>query len=78
MVTTKQKSVIDKHKDRKRNPDIALVTAIRSQEQRMKKKGRTKTYKCKSRTIDKTALTHPPTITLSVNGLNAPTGRHIG
>ena len=58
------------------NPNTALKIVIKSQESKTKEKGK-KTYKDKSKTINKIAVkTYILIITLNVNGLNAPTKTH--
>ena len=76
MVTTKQKSIIDITQKSKRNPNVTLKIIIKSEEKRTKEGGK-KTYKSKSKTINKMAIgTYIMIITLNVNSLNAPTKRH--
>ena len=55
--------------------DIILKTVIKSQEKRTKEeKGKKKTYEDKSKIINKMTIgTYISIITLSENGLNAPT-----
>ena len=58
------------------NPNTALKIVIKSQESKTKEKGK-KTYKDKSKTVNKIAVkTYILIITLNVNGLNAPTKTH--
>ena len=59
---------------RKRNPNTTLKLVIKSQK---KKRGRKKTYKNKSKTMNKMAIRiYVSIINENVNGLNAPTKRH--
>ena len=77
MGTTNQKSTIytDMHK-RKSNPNTTLKIVIKSQENQARK-GRKKTYKNKSKIINKMAIKAYISITaLNVNGLNNPTKKH--
>ena len=72
MVTANQKSMIYTQ-IRKSNPNTTPKIVIKPQE----KKGRKKPNKNKSKTVNKGAIrTHISIITLSVNGLNAPTKGH--
>ena len=77
MITTNQNSVIYTHTHKKRNPNMPLKLVIKSQEKRTKEEGEKKTYKNKSKTVNKMALrTYISIITLNINGLNVPTERH--
>ena len=76
MVIANQKSTIDTHTKRKKNPNTTLKLVIKSQEKRKKEEGK-ETYKNKSETINKMAArTYISVITLNIYGLNAPTKRH--
>ena len=71
MGSTKQKSTIDTQR-RKSNPNNIQDRHHITREQ--KREGRKKTFKNKSKTINKMAIrTFIVIITLNVNGLNAPT-----
>ena len=69
MVTANEKSIIDIHMKKKEES--------KPQERKEKRKGRRKTYKNKSKTINEMAIrTYISMITLNVNRLNALTKRH--
>ena len=75
MVIANQKSLIDIHTKRKRNPNITPKIVIKSQENKRGKGG--KHIQKKSKTINKMRKrTYIWIITLNVNGLNAPNKRH--
>ena len=71
MFKKSKKSIIDMYIIKKRNTNITLNIVIKSQENK-RGKGK-KTYKNKSRKINKMAIRIYILITLYINGLNAPT-----
>lgn len=74
MVIASQKLIRYTLTKRKSNPNPTPKIFIRSQG-----KGRKKTYKNKSKTINKMALrTYILIITLNLNGVNAPTKKQTG
>ena len=78
MVTTNQKSVIDIHRNGKKESiqNTKESNQIRREENKGEKEEK-KTYKNKSKTIKKMAVRmYILIITLNVNGLNASTKRH--
>ena len=78
MVTAKQKSIIDIHTKRKRNPNITLKIVIKSQEKRTKEEREERPTKTNLK-INKMAIrTYIWIITLNVNGISAPAKRQIG
>ena len=71
MVTTNQKSIIDIHTKKKKKSKYNIKNSYQITREK-KRKGRKKTYKTKSKTIDKMAVrTYILMITLNVNRLNA-------
>ena len=77
MVTAKQKSIIDIDTKRKRDPNITLKIVIKSQENK-RRKGK-KSYKNKSKTINKIAVRrYVSIVTLNVKGLNVPKPKDTG
>ena len=77
MRTANQKSTIDTHIKKKKQPNISLKIDIKSWEKRTKEEGEKKTFKNKSKTINKMVIrTFISITTLNVNGLNVPTKRH--
>ena len=58
MVTTNQKSAIDRYTKRKRNPNTTLNLVFKSQEKNTKEKGKKKDLQSKSKTINKWQQEH--------------------
>ena len=56
MVTTNQKSTIDTYTKKKKKSKTMLTIVTKSQEKRTKEEGRKKTYKNKSKIINKMAI----------------------
>ena len=74
METTNPKSTIDEKKKSPQRKAIQNNTKVSYQITRDKNKRRKKTYKKKSKTINKMAIrTYILIITLNINGLNVPT-----
>ena len=72
MVTSNQKSTLDKHAKRKSNPNTTLNIAMKAQE----KKTRKKTNKNKSKTIHIMAIkAYISIFALNANGFHAPVKR---
>ena len=75
MVTEKQQSIIDIHRKKKANITLKIVN--KSKENRTKEEWEKKTYKNKSKTINKMAKgSYILIIILNVNRLNVSTKRH--
>ena len=76
MATTNRKSTIDTHTKKKKESKHNAKDSYQITREE-EKKGKNKTYKNKSKTINKIAIrTYILIITLNVNKLNAPTKRH--
>ena len=76
MGTANQKTTIDTHTKKKKEPKHNIKDSYQITREQ-KRKRREKTYKNKSKTINKMAIgTHILIITLNLNGLNALTKRH--
>ena len=74
-VTTDQKPIINTHKKREMNPNIALKIVIKTEGKRVKKKQ--KELQVNLRIINKMAVsTYLSVITLTVNNLNASIKKH--
>ena len=77
MVTANWKSTIDTHTKEKKQSKHNTKASHQITKKEKKRKGGKKTYKNKSKTINKRAIrTYISIITLNVNGLKAPTKRH--